>query len=196
MKTAICIASGPSLTRDDVNAVRGHGRVYVVKECCHLSPWADVLYAADTDWWQNNAGCPYFEGEKWTVSHEAATQFCLNHINYRNDIPWSNEQGLIASGGNSGFQAINLAALDLIRLYPDEPKRIILLGYDMGYIKGQDKHWWDQELPRESRYSNYADWLKRMAAAVPYIPLDIQILNASRQTAINCFPQVNLGDVL
>lgn len=187
MFTAICIASGPSLTPDDVDYVRGKGRVYAIKENHFLAPWADVLYAADTDWWEDRNGVPEFIGERWTVSDEAAKKFGLNHVNGDSYITWSNTPGLIATGGHSGFQAINLAV-------QQGAARVILLGYDLGHARGTDKHWWEKSHPRRSRPSDYANWLERMNKAAPHIP--VPVINCSRETAITCFPRAELRDVL
>lgn len=189
-KTAICIASGPSLTLEDVEYCRGKGTVYAVKECHILAPWADVLYAADGDWWEKFKGCPEFAGRRWTVDPEIAIKYSLNCIKYETKLLWSTDPCVIATGHNSGFQAINLAALH-------GHERIILLGYDMGHAPGMDKHWWEQEHPRESRYSNYKKWIEHMDKAAPLIKQSgIEVLNATRCTAITCFPQVNLREVL
>lgn len=152
-----------------------------------MAPWADVLYAADGDWWDKFKGCPDFSGERWTLDVDAAKKYGLHHIDYKPQSPWSTDPAYIASGGNSGFQVANLAVLQ-------GAARVILLGYDMGFKPGQDKHWWEKEYPRNSRDSNYADWLKRWEAAAPLIP--VPVLNASRQSAITCFQRVNLREVL
>lgn len=193
-KTAICIASGPSLTQDDVDYCRGKATVYVVKECRHLAPWADVLYAADTDWWDKFNGCPDFAARKITVCADSAKKYGLECIKYRADLLWSNEQGRIATGGNSGFQVINIAALELIKNGITGDERIILLGYDMGFRPGTDKHWWEKDHPRTSRESNYARWLEHIAKAAPLVPLPV--LNASRQSAIYSWPKVKLREVI
>lgn len=186
--TAICIASGPSLTKEDVEYCRGKGRVYVVKECRVLAPWADVLYAADTDWWELNKGAPDFAGDKWTVSEEAAKKYGLSHIVYDTELLWSNKPGLIATGGNSGFQAVNLAVLQ-------GAKRVILLGFDMGYDRRkQDKHWWEKQIDRKSRPSNYEMWIAHFNKASKIIP--VPVFNASRLSALECFPRVTVHDVL
>lgn len=188
MKTAICIASGPSLTKEDVDYCRGKGKVYVVKECYHLAPWADVLYAADTDWWHNQKGVPDFKGERWTVSSRACDVYPeLKYIEAKAQWHWSETQGAVATGGNSGFQAMNIATLQ-------GAERLVLLGYDYGHAAGMEKHWWDKEYKRESRYSNYAEWNKKLAKAAPFIK--VPVFNASIQTAITCFPKVNLREIL
>jgi hypothetical protein len=53
--TIVCIASGPSLTREDVDACRGAaGVVLAVNDTITYAPWADVLYACDRRWWQEH----------------------------------------------------------------------------------------------------------------------------------------------
>lgn len=183
MTTAICIATGPSLTRSDVERCKGMGRIYAVKEAYKLAPWADVLYAADGDWWESKNGCPDFKGEKWTADERVARALFLEHIEVDCEAIWC-EGDCIASGGNSGFQAINLAA-------NQGATKIILLGYDMQRV-GMLKHWYDDDktLARVSRSSNYRDWLRRMRRAAELIP--VPVLNATRETAIDCFPRVTL----
>jgi hypothetical protein len=188
MKTAICIASGPSLNREDVEYCRGKGRVYAIKEAALMAPWADVLYAADTDWWDKNPErWADFKGEKRTVSKAAADRHGLIYLEAKTQLKWSTTPGALATGGNSGFQALNMAVLD-------GAERVILLGYDYGHQPGMSKHWWDVDHPRDSRYSNYAEWNRRLAAAAPLIP--VPVLNATGNTAITCFPLVNLREVL
>src|SRR5690606_3319410 len=57
-REVVCIASGPSLTADDCEAVKAwraqeEGRgVIVTNTTFRLCPWADVLYALDAAWWK------------------------------------------------------------------------------------------------------------------------------------------------
>lgn len=183
----VCIASGPSLTQEDVDYCRGKAdKVYVTKECFKMAPWADLCYAADADWWDFWKGLPEFKGEKWTCEPEAAKKWGITHIPYRVDLHWSKDKSVVATGGNSGFQLVNLAELH-------GATEIILLGYDLGF-KGGDKHWWDKTIKRDSRPSNYNEWIKRWHLAVPHITA--KVYNATRQTYLTCFPRVELKDVL
>lgn len=184
---AVCIATGSSLTKEDVEYCKGKAKIYVIKESYKLAPWADVLYAADSDWWDIRNGCPDFNGEKWTCTPEAEKKWGIKRIDYKVEIPWSNEAGLVATGGHSGFQALNMAVLD-------GASEVILLGYDLGH-QGR-KHWWDDvpDLKRECRASDYNQWIKRFHAAVPHIK--VPVYNASRFSYLTCFPRVNLEDVL
>jgi hypothetical protein len=189
MTRAICIASGTSLTKEDVEFCRGKGKIYAVKEVYHYAPWADVLYAADGDWWDRLKGVPDFKGERWTVSDEAAKRWRLNYIKYRVDLPWSKDPAILATGGNSGFQAANLAMLQ-------GATEVILLGYDMGY-SGSRKHFWTglESVPtREIRPSDYNGWLKRWNFALPHIPYPI--INCSRSSYLNYFPKKTLEEAL
>jgi len=182
-KTVICIATGSSITLQDVEFCQGKGKLYAVKEAILYAPFADILYSADTDWWDLKDRWQSFTGKKWTVSSEAALKYNLNHIEYDPKIIWSDKQGLIASGGNSGFQAINLA-------YLHGAERIILLGYDMGY-KSQ-KHFFDKTHKRDSRNSDYHKWLEHFEKASKVIP--IEIINCTRETSLECFPRMSLED--
>lgn len=186
--TAICIASGPSLNIEDVEYCKGKGKIYAVKECYLMAPWADVLYAADSDWWKLMDGVPDFKNEKWTLCKKSAHKYDLKHVEYDAGIVWSNTPGLIATGGNSGFQAINLAVMQ----GADE---IILLGYDYGFdpLK-ENKHWFDQKYPRDSRESNYKKWNQRLLEAAPLIP--VPVINCSRKSKITCFPRADIREVL
>lgn len=187
MTTAICIATGPSVTAEDVQLCKGAGRVYAVKEAHVLAPFADVLYCADEDWWQLKHGVPDFSGEKWTVSPDAAKKWGLNYIEGTSSIEWGETKELIAYGGNSGFQAMNLA-------YVQGASKIILVGYDYGF-SGKKKHWYDGgTLERKSRNSDYKQWAERMTLASKHIK--IPVINCSMDSAIQCFPKMPLREAL
>jgi len=182
---AICIATGSSLTRQDVEFCMGKGKIYAVKEALIYAPFADVLYAADTDWWDYTDRWQWFKGQKWTVSSEASIKYKLNHIEYDNQILWSENKSILASGGNSGFQVINLA-------YLQGATKIILLGYDMGYTS--KKHFFDDTHKRESRNSDYKKWLTHFEKSSKVIP--IPVINCTRQSDLNCFERMSLENAL
>jgi hypothetical protein len=185
MKTAVCIASGPSLTQEDVNYCRGKAKVYVVNDCYKLAPWADVLYACDLEWWNHHKGVPDFKGEKWTLTQAAAKKYSLNFINVLFNTTWSFSSDFVASGGNSGFQCLNLAV-------NQGAERVILLGYDMK--SGIKKHWFGDHPGALNRGSNYTSWIKHFVRATEFIPANV--INCTRDTALHCFPRKNLRDVL
>ena len=183
--TTICIASGESLTQKDVDYCKGKGEVYVVSDVYKLAPWADVLYSADEQWWDYHEGAQSFKGEKWTCSLPASQKYDLNYIKYNAQAIWSYDDDVIATGGNSGFQCLNLAELH-------GADRIILLGYDMGYT--HKKHFFGEHPARISTNSNYDDWLRRLKKAKPFIKAEV--INCTVSSRIDFFEKANLRDVI
>lgn len=178
MRTSICIATGASLTQEDVDFVRGKGKVYVVNDAYKLAPWADVLYACDWEWWKYHQ--PEFAGEKWTANEAAAGKFGLNHIKLSRDT-WSNKQGEIGGGGNSGYQCLNLAILQ-------GAERVILLGYDM-HAK-EKRHYFGDHPQALLRGSNYNEWVRKFTAAAPM--MQAEVINCTKGSALECFPKMPL----
>lgn len=191
---AVCIATGSSLTPEDVDYCRGKATIYAVKEAYLYAPWADHLHAADCDWWVRNKGLPDFLGKKYVCDQRTAQKYGLTWLEYDYKLPWSTKAGVIATGsgngttgGNSGFQAMNLAALH-------GATEIILIGYDCGHKKGSHEHFWHDKIKREHRETNYNWLIKGYHNALPHIK--IPVYNASRFSYLTAFPRVNLHDVL
>jgi len=181
MKTAICIASGPSLTQEDVDLCKGKAKVYVVNDTYRLAPWADVLYACDYKWWYHYDGAKDFAGEKWTIDEEAARHFNLNKIGSTHDKSFSLEDNKIALGSNSGFQAMNLAAIQ-------GATRIILLGYDMKMGPNNKRHWFGEHPDFLLMNSNYSRWVEKFHCAENLIKrCGIEVINCTLDSAIECF---------
>lgn len=186
-ETVVILASGPSLTREDVEYVRGKARVIVINSTVDLAPWADVLYACDGRWWHWRKGAPEFQGMKYSIDIQAS----------RYDVTVLKSTGVeglelrphaLRTGKNSGYQAINLA----VHFGAD---RIVLLGYDMQPgPNGEEHHHPDH--PNRSR-SPYPSFRAQFPALVaPLQALGIEVVNCTRQTALTCFPQAALEAVL
>lgn len=187
LDTIVCIASGPSLTQDDVDYCRGKAQVYVINTSYKLAPWADVLYACDYAWWKYHDGAKDFIGQKWTYDERAAREYGLNRICGLSNAKFSATPGRIVLGNNSGFQCLNLAALA-------KPKRIILLGYDMKLAAGGIKHWHGDHPGHMNKQSPYASWLKFFSDAKPLIPCEV--INCTVDTALKCFERKPLRETL
>lgn len=181
----LCIASGESLTQNDVDYCTGKVLTYVVNDVYKVAPWADLLYAADGDWWDYHEGAKDFKGEKWTCDYSASQKWGLSYIPYNAQAIWSHDKNVIATGGNSGFQCINLADLH-------GANEIILLGYDYGFT--DKKHFFGEHPSRINRGSNYAEWYKRLKSAKPFI--NANVVNCTRKSTIDFFETRYLRDVL
>jgi hypothetical protein len=190
MKTSwYIVASGPSLTVEDVNAIKGQN-VIVINDNYLLAPWASVLYACDGQWWdwhQSRNELKDFKGRKLTQDKEAANRYGLEYIESVDAPGLSKDINYIHMGSNSGIQAINLA-------YHFGANRIILLGYDMQATDNKS-HWFGDH-PNGFR-SYWHRWLPiYKAVADDANKMNLEIINASRETALTCFARVSLNDIL
>lgn len=194
-ETVVCIASGPSLTPADVDACRGRARVIVVNDGYRLAPWADVLYACDAAWWRAHGdkvvACG-FAGMKYTLTPDR--RFCpdVQVLENRGDgldlHPSALGTGATHGvGGNSGYQAINLAV-------HFGAARIVLLGYDMQRT-GRKSHW----------FGEHSNWqrppLVEFRPAYGPLPgllqsIGVSIVNCSRETALTTIPRQPLAAAL
>lgn len=192
--TIVCLASGPSLTPEDVAYCRGKARVIAIKDNIRLAPWADVLYGAGGDgigrWWQRNGPTlEAFDGLRFSLDPAAAAwSTVLRNTGYTGiELDPSG----LRTGKNSGYQAINLA----VHL---GARTIVLLGYDMQEgSKGQQRwfgaHPWGtmpwNELGRMMTpiFDTMIDPLRR---------LGVRVINASRATAIGCFERMPIDRAL
>lgn len=149
-------------------------RVIVINNTYQLAPWADVLYACDLRWWNK-----YYKeakkkcaGQFWTYNQDAAVNYKINR--------WTPKP----TGGNSGYQALRLAVDHF------KANRVILVGFDM-----QGGHWHPQHgdhwpNPKEENLRQWRAWLAK------YQPENVEIINATRETALTCYPQKQLEKVL
>lgn len=201
---AVLLATGPSLAEADVERVRlardrrPDLKVVAINDAYRLAPWADVVYAADAAWWAHHAAeVRELPGELWTQGVHAglgpkpAKAFAslkdrLNVVpSQRKDVP-SFDPGVISQGGNSGFQAVNLAVLM-------GAVRVLLLGFDMGLGPDGERHFFGKHPPGLHMDSPYPIFIRAFERAAPvYAQRGIVILNASRRSALKCFRQVKL----
>lgn len=185
----VCIAGGPSLTAEDVAYCRGRARVVAVNNAHRLAPWADVLYACDAAWWRWADGAPGFTGLK--VGLELVAFADVHVLKHRRDAGLDLDPRHLATGRNGGYQAINLA----VHL---GASRVILLGYDMR-PDGNRLHWHGRHPgplnnPDESRFRVWRELFPTLVLDLQRVGVDV--LNASRVSALSCFPRVRLEDVL
>lgn len=194
----ICAASGPSIGGHQVALLRDRARlnalgwhVIVVNTTWQLLPNADVLYAGDTSWWDLHlpAVQKNFAGECWTQSRRIAHRDHLHHVKCSDEPGLTTKPGVVFSGSNSGYQAVNLA-------YLFGASEILLVGYDMQRTYGIS-HWHgdhpsplNPDMPIES-------WVKKFGQlAHDLIAKEVAIVNCSIETALTCFPRQDLESCL
>lgn len=187
--TIVCLASGPSLTPEDVAYCRRKAPVIAVNETHQLAPWADVLYACDAKFWQAYEGVPEFAGIKFALQKPAGMWPRVTVLDNTGDHGIETDPSGVRNGRNSGYQAINVA----IHL---GARRVLLLGYDM-QMSGTRRHWFGSRPNKLNEDSPYQTFLMAFASMVaPLKALGVEVINCTRGGALQCFPRMALRDAL
>jgi hypothetical protein len=179
-KTIVCIAGGSSLTQDQCNKV-SHLPTIGVNDAYRIAR-LDVLYACDHKWWVHHNGVPEFSGLKITQSTKSADEYGIALVQIEGFTGLNRKQGYVCGGGNGGHQALNIA-------YHFKPKKIILLGYDM---KG--KHWFGDHPGRLKSNSPYGQWVENFRHIAREITKEVEVINCSPDSALDCFEKSKLED--
>lgn len=189
----VCIASGPSLTQDDVDYVhgvhlQGKARVIVINNTYQLAPWADCLYACDARWWKWHNGAQDFHGLKYSLDPPATRDYGVTVLKNTGANGLELLPAGLRNGHNSGYQAINLAV-------HFGANRIVLLGYDMQRGRDGKVHWHDDH--RQAPSVPFVLFLPKFPTLVkPLRELGIAVVNCSRETALTCWPRMSLREAL
>ena len=188
------VASGPSLTAGQVETVRGRARLIVINSSWRLAPWADLLYACDDAWWRSDPEALSFPGVKLTQDERTAERHRgrVARVVSQAAPGLSFEDGLIHTGGNSGFQALNVAV-------QAGANPILLLGFDMGASPTGKKHWHADHPPGLNNPGdiNFAYWRTAFESAVPDLErAGVQVWNCTPGSALDCFTKMTLDEAL
>lgn len=174
----VCVASGPSLTVEDIARVAGRAKILAINDAIRLAHQADAHFAAGL-WWLDHpefakAPTPLF---KFTISTLAANRY--KGLDY---VPTSGPTGLhespdaVRDGGHSGYAAVNLAA------HLAGP-RIVLLGYDMQESPQGEHHF--KGAQHDGTHLAYPARLKVWPGlAAGLAERGIELVNATRATAL------------
>jgi hypothetical protein len=167
--------------------------VIAVSDAWRLMPWADALYSCDGHWWDLHT--PAFAGEKWSSHHApgndklaAAERHGLTLVRGQASKGFSVDPACIHYGSNSGFQAVNLALLFGV-------VRIILVGFDMRLVAGRS-HFFGDHPAGLRRTSSHQNFIRAFEVAAASLPGGIEICNATRESALRCFPGIDLDRAL
>ena len=102
----------------------------------------------------------------------------------------SRDHGMLATGGTSGYAAVNLAALKGAR-------RVVLLGFDYGLIGGRHHYHDAYSWHHPANDQSWAFWARRFdAMADELLRTGVVVINASPQSAIGCFRKMSIEDAL
>ena len=188
--TAVCVATGPSLTAADVAYCRGRALTVVVNDAWLLAPWADALIASDAAWWKFHKGAPGFHGLKFSLEPAAASVPGVTVLRNTGDKGIETDPTGLRTGRNTGAAAINLA----VHL---GARRILLLGYDMQARDEAHSHFFGghpQGLRGNSPYALFRTMIGTMVE--PLTAAGVTVINCTRETALECFPRQPLEAAL
>jgi hypothetical protein len=193
-KACAIVASGPSAKQAGIGALKGRLPVLAIKKNVELAPWADVVYGCDGPWWRHERGLPKFCGLKLCYDVQACDEFGLRRVHIPDKL--SNrllfgQTGTIGAAGNSGFQALNLAA-------QFGATRILLIGFDAHGRGGE--HWYGRNnwnFANNPTEDNYRRWRHAFELALHDLTeRGIDVINASMSSDLKCFPKATVAAAL
>lgn len=184
--TITCVATGPSLTQHDVDIARRLGPVIAINDAYRLAPWADVLYAADPHWWKaHRIALAKFTGLRFSIQ-AGARGYGATVLRHRGHSGLERDPSGLKTGNNSGYQAINLAV-------HFGAARIVLLGYDCQRTRGEDHFFGPHIKMNQTTDARFLEWRAYFATLIkPLAEIGVEIVNATRETALTCFPRAPL----
>ena len=151
-----------------------------------LAPWADMLYAADTEWWENTPDALKFAGLKVSVSGGIGPS--VLGLRTTGTTGFDPDPECLRTGGNSGYQAVHIAA-------HAGADRILLCGFNMGGVHWHGPH---QRPLRTTMASTYESWIDRFATLAKAFSDrgGPQVINCTPGTALHCWPKMDLETAL
>ncbi len=191
--TWVCIASGPSLAEADIDYCRSRGWSLAT---CNLSfrlvPDVRCYLATDARFWKKygdeilstlDDSCELWTGAQWAASRWPR----VRRFKDQGQGAWPTGPGRACWGALSGFKLIHLVG---VRETP--PERIILLGYDHMHTGGKAHHHEDYTggWTNAASLENHTHRYEAMAGEST-----VPIVNASRESALECFPKVELKNL-
>lgn len=174
-----CVASGPSLNKQDCELVESRGYpVVAVNNAYSMFRQPYALFAGDEEWWRNYGSNVPRGIRRCTASTSASTLYGVEYQRFGGpDVEF-----------NSGSMAIQFAASLC-------PKRIYLLGYDCSIREGIHFHGRHQGSLRNPSEQSVQKWQREFYGVSQQLA-HIDIVNCSRRTELKCFPSKSLEAVI
>lgn len=194
----LVVATGPSLTVEMADLCRAVQRdgwpIVAVNDAYRMLPEANLLYACDAAWWDVHHGALDFRGERWS-SHALANNdkrhialsYGVRLVSGADAEGFSFNPDVIHYGGNSGFQAINLALLL-------GASRIALVGFDMRTTA--QRHFFGHHPAPLLNHVRYEQFIPHFEVAAKRLPADRHIVNCTPGSALTMFPSHALTEFL
>lgn len=187
------VASGPSVKPADVALLKDRLTVFAIKKNVEIAPFAEAVYGCDYPWWRSVSGLKDFAGWRFAYAEKACNEFGAQKvgIDVRSDRLLFDQRGVVGSGGNSGFQALNLAVQFGAR-------RVLLMGFDCQDRSGV--HWYGRNTARgmsNPGENNFRRWRVAFDMAAQQLrEMGVETVNASPVSDIKGFPKRGVAETL
>lgn len=182
--TVICAGSGPSLTKAQCIAAvswqtaSSRHHIVVTNTTFKAIPTADVLFFMDQPWYRHYKDeLDSFSGLLVTTSPQLP------------DGIWHPPKNVVPYACNSGAGAVHLA-------HYFGAKKAILLGMDCTFKVLDDKESWHWHGDHPGTLENGRGHYRWPTQFERLLDLDIEIVNCSQDSALTCFPKLELDDVI
>lgn len=199
------VGAGPSANVEQTSKLRNRIHVAAIKQSIELCKdekgyWPDLVYGCDAHWWEYRKGLREFNGLKIAFDSPKFINIFpdLRKIKVEKEgVKYTQRfmmktAGHVGGGGNSGFQLLNLVVQFGVR-------GILLIGFDAKdeHVK---PHWYGRNTwPRSTNPNRTAfkGWREAFEQALPTLKsLDVDVINASPITGINCFQKATVDEAL
>jgi hypothetical protein len=211
--TAVVLATGPSLTAEVLAAAkvgqqRGLWSVYGMNHVWRDFPTLEGFLACNPEYYeaQWELGLKDLAAEKWTWDQKTAARYGVRLVRGKWSDGFSKVPGVIHYGHSSGFQLPQIA-------YHAGCRRLLLCGYDMRFATDYDgknkrvgsapRHYFGeyeekklQHWPSQKIADGVFVELIEQFEKVKRINRDVEIINCSPGSAMQCFPMARLTDFL
>ena len=176
-KAVAVLASGPSLTPEDVATVREAGLIIVaVNTTWEMAPFCDAIYAGDHVWWKRNAHKITSKAKRFSRSSNAEKQFGARYCKTK-----------LGRAYNSGMLAVEFALLR-------GAETVVMLGFDCSVKNGIHHHGRHDKTPNPNPRKCEL-WRVQFAHMAKYYK-GRRVINCSRYTELDCFPRRELGGTI
>lgn len=198
-RLVVVAATGPSLTPEVAEACRDYPTI-AVSDAWRLMPWADMLYSCDAGWWIVHDGARGYLGERWSThggmhsddKADVQARYGVRLVKGRQGETFSTDPAVVHygdhGGQNSGLQALGIALLT-------GAARVVLIGFDMRDVEGK-RHFFGDHPRGLSNSKDFGDFRFGYRAAAKSVPAGVEIINATPESALDCFPRLDLAAAL
>lgn len=169
MTTWAILASGPSMSQELADSLRGRCSVAAVSNTWRLAPWCDVLVSADAAWWAQHPEALECPAAKYGAMPSFLTVPGVERIQ--------------ANGVNSALLAVMVAV-------QRGATRVLLCGLDLHGSHYFGDHPEPLFNPREREFERF----RRQFTA--YRPSGVAIINCTPGSSLACYPFAPLEEML